>query len=108
MTMHERLGHLDTAATVDDVAFDEALDQITLLAARLHAVLSLHEPRPALFGQPKCAACRRRWPCPTAHRAALVRPGESAAVSRVASRRCVPADAVTHPEPGRPVHVLPA
>ncbi len=57
-----------TAEAVDEAAFDEALEHIELLAARLHAVLALHRPRPALFGAPRCAGCGHRWPCPTAQR----------------------------------------
>lgn len=49
-----------------DPAFDDALDRIAQLSARLHAVTDLHGPRRTLLGTRICRACSRPSPCPTA------------------------------------------
>lgn len=52
-------------APVVDPAFDDALDRIAQLTARLHAVADLHEPRRTLLGTSVCRSCARSFPCPT-------------------------------------------
>ncbi len=75
----------EAAASADEAAFDEALDHIEMLAAQLHAILALHQPRPALLGPPKCAGCGHRWPCPTVQRGS--RPVRCSSTPRRVARR---------------------
>lgn len=57
--------HTGSVLTADP-AFDEALDRIAQLSARLHAVDDLHTARRTLLGGHVCRACGRPAPCPTA------------------------------------------
>ena len=68
MTVRRQRPHSDNAL-VEAAAFDDAVDHIEHLAARLHAVLALHQPRAARLGVARCLACRERWPCRTARMA---------------------------------------
>jgi hypothetical protein len=56
------------ASSVDDTAFDDALEHIRMLSAQQQSIVSLHRIRRTLLGPPKCAGCQQRWPCPTAQR----------------------------------------
>lgn len=55
-----------TAAVAPTDPFDDALDRIAQLSARLHAVADLHAPRRTLLRGAVCRACSLPAPCPTA------------------------------------------
>lgn len=51
--------------TVPADPYDDALDRIVELTARLHAVADLHAPRRTLLRGCVCRSCGRPAPCPT-------------------------------------------